>query len=169
MRPLLSLNLRKVFGATAFHNLTSPSSSPQSNCLAWFQFAQHTKGTTIPEPINSDILWARMKTKNFPRNQCVLTCICGVMVCDHVQWSLFSWAQCPVNRHALPIVRPKWSVCFDNDEDTTADKYIDRKKKLKKKSFEMQRYKGAKQEHRKNLLDIRGLSNTMRSGKLDRL
>ena len=42
-------------------------------------------------------------------------------------------------------------------------------KKLKKKSLEMQRYKGAKQEHRKNLLDIRGLSNTMRSGKLDRL
>ena len=73
-----------------------------------------------------------MKTKNFPRNQCVLTCICGVMVCDHVQWSLFSWAQCPVNRHALPIVRPKWSVCFDKDDDTTADKYIGRKK-LKKK------------------------------------
>ena len=134
MRPLLSLNLRKVFGATAFHNLTSPSSSPQSNCLAWFQFAQHTKGTGyehIPEPINSDILSARMK-KNFPRNQCVLTCICGVMVCDHAQWSLFSWAQCPVNRHALPIVRPKWSVCFDKYDDTTADKDIGRKK-LKKK------------------------------------
>ena len=137
MRPLLSLNLRKVFGATAFHNLTSPSSSPQSNCLAWFQFAQHTKGTGyehIPEPINSDILSARMK-KNFPRNQCVLTCICGVMVCDHAQWSLFSWAQCPVNRHALPIVRPKWSVCFDKYDDTTADKYIGRKK-LKKKSWD---------------------------------